>query len=442
MSAFSVPPPPDESWEMLPNDDDDPRFDEHGFRVKSQAKSRPRPRADGVTGGDCNVRWQRRSTTRQLSRRPLELKWLVRQGIPATRRADVWVFLSRAETLRRVEPDDYFTSLCEHPDGIGRADASEHRTARQINLDVSRTFPSHRVFGAPAGRDRLRAVLLAYARRNPGVGYVQGMGFLAAVLLLCLDEEAAFWCLSAMIERFLPYSFFSPSLLGLRAELAVFGALVDDKLPRLASHLSAHGVVPALYATRWFIAGFATSLPMGTVLRIWDAFFCEGIKVFHRIGFALLKVCEARLLACSEQHHLLCALQEEEARCHDVGRLFALAFDTRSFVGPFPRSRLLSLRAGYLAALSGEDHTVEEAQATAVPTEQRGDEDEQGDGSVQLRLAPPGAHGSLQDSDVDDEGTESASGASSDEEQPTHTAAPDPFEMISVDDLVEPPPQR
>ena len=43
-------------------------------------------------------------------------------------------------------------------------------------------------------------------------------------------------------------------------------------------------------ATRWFIAGFATSLPMGTVLRIWDVFFCEGIKVFHRIGLGILKV--------------------------------------------------------------------------------------------------------------------------------------------------------
>jgi hypothetical protein len=433
-----------EGWELLPADDDDPRFDEHGFRMKAHAARRSRPSADGATGGNCNMRWQRRSTPHELSRRPLELKWLVRQGIPATRRSDVWIFLSRAETLCRVEPDDYFTSLLECPDGIGRADASEYRTARQINLDVSRTFPSHRVFGAPAGRERLRAVLLAYSRRNPVVGYVQGMGFLAAVLLLFLDDEAAFWCLSAMIERLLPDSFFSPSLLGLRAELAAFGALVDAKLPRLASHLSAHGVVPELYATRWFIAGFATSLPMGTVLRIWDAFFCEGIKVFHRIGLALLKVCEARLLACREQHHFLCALQEEEARCHDVGRLFALAFDTRSFIGPFPRSRLFSLRARYLSALSGDDRCAEERRAAAAravrcKVAQPDNDDEQGDGSVMLRLAPPGAHASLGESAVEDGDTEDASGASSDEEQHSEAIVLDPFEMISVDDLYEPP---
>jgi hypothetical protein len=432
---------------MLPDDDDDPRFDEHGFRVRGQAASRPRPSAAGATGGDCVKRWQRRSTPGQLSRRPLELKWLVRQGIPATRRADVWVFLSRAETLRRVEPDDYFTSLCDHPDGIGRADASEYRTARQIDLDVTRTFPSHRMFGAPAGRERLRAVLLAYARRNPAVGYVQGMGFLAAMLLLFLDEEAAFWCLSAIVERLLPDSFFSPSLLGLRAELAAFGALVESKLPRLSAHLSAHGVVPELYATRWFIAGFATSLPMGTVLRIWDSFLCEGVKVFHRIGLALLKVCEARLLACTEQHHFLCALQEEEARCHDVGRLFALAFDTRSFVGPFPRSKLLALRARYLAALAGDDKSVQEARAAAACTEAVREREEHGSdgaehGGVQLRLAPPGAHARLGGSDVEEDGTESALGASSDEEQHAEGAVRDPFEMLSVDDLAEPPPRR
>jgi len=53
-----------------------------------------------------------------------------------------------------------------------------------------------------------------------------------------------------MIERLLPDGFFSSSLLGLRAELSAFGALVDAKLPRLAMHMAAHGVSPELYGAK------------------------------------------------------------------------------------------------------------------------------------------------------------------------------------------------
>ena len=45
-------------------------------------------------------------------------------------------------------------------------------------------------------------MLLAFSAHAPGVGYCQGMNFLAAMALLALAcaEEAAFWLLAAMID--------------------------------------------------------------------------------------------------------------------------------------------------------------------------------------------------------------------------------------------------
>ena len=43
-----------------------------------------------------------------------------------------------------------------------------------------------------AGQTALFRVLVAYAQADPAVGYCQGMGFIAAVLLSYLTEEDAF----------------------------------------------------------------------------------------------------------------------------------------------------------------------------------------------------------------------------------------------------------
>ncbi|EOD37856.1 hypothetical protein EMIHUDRAFT_631947, partial [Emiliania huxleyi CCMP1516] len=237
-------------------------------------------------------------------------------------------------------------------------------------------------------------------------------------LLLFLDEESAFWCLPALVERLVPASFLSPRLLGLRAELRVFGELLERRLPRLAAHLAEHHVLPELYATRWFIAAFASSLPIATTLRVWDCLLCEGVKVLHRVGLALLQISEARLLCCTEQHALLLVLQEEEGRCHDIGRLFALAFDTRLFIGPFPRSLLSELRTHHLAALAS-------GAAPPAPGEPHDDGD-----AEPLTLAPPGAcrPGAA---------TNSGLGESSSDE--AEERRPDPFEMLSLDDVAAPP---
>ncbi|CEL93259.1 unnamed protein product [Vitrella brassicaformis CCMP3155] len=57
----------------------------------------------------------------------------------------------------------------------------------KIQLDLKRTFPEGEgslFFKDPAGQAALRRLLVAYANHNPGIGYVQGMNFIAGYLLL------------------------------------------------------------------------------------------------------------------------------------------------------------------------------------------------------------------------------------------------------------------
>ena len=153
---------------------------------------------------------------------PLPPKFVaaVRDGIPPEHRARAWMLLSGAQQRMESQPQLYRQLLTmgeEH--GLGdesNGNGSSHGTAGNvgktagqsveaaINLDVWRTFPEHPRLTSEFV-DKMRRVLLAYARRNPEVAYCQGMNFIAASLLLFVDdEEEAFWLLSFLVEEVLP----------------------------------------------------------------------------------------------------------------------------------------------------------------------------------------------------------------------------------------------
>ncbi|XP_015773401.1 PREDICTED: TBC1 domain family member 10A-like [Acropora digitifera] len=71
---------------------------------------------------------------------------------------------------------------------------------------------------------------------------------------------------------------------------AIFGGLLETTVPHIAKHMKTHHVDPLLYMTEWFMCLLARNLPFATVLRVWDMFFCEGIKVLFRTTLAMMKL--------------------------------------------------------------------------------------------------------------------------------------------------------
>lgn len=58
--------------------------------------------------------------------------------------------------------------------------------------------------------------------------------------------------------------------------------LIQEKLPRVASHLEQYSVDLSLFTFNWFLTVFVDNIPIETFLRIWDAFLFEGSKVKSR----------------------------------------------------------------------------------------------------------------------------------------------------------------
>ena len=119
---------------------------------------------------------------------------------------------------------------------------------------------------------------LCFAPRQQ-VGYVQGMSFIVATLLLHMPEEEAFWTLAALLRGSSTQSplegLFTAGMPLLQCSMHQWGALLDSELPKLSAHLRCEGVEPIMYAPNWFNTLFSYSLPFNHLVRIWDIFMLE-----------------------------------------------------------------------------------------------------------------------------------------------------------------------
>ncbi|CAB4026061.1 TBC1 domain family member 12 isoform X1, partial [Paramuricea clavata] len=166
-----------------------------------------------------------------------------------------------------------------------------------ITMDVSRTFPSLGIFqkGGPF-HNVLYKVLGAYSCYRPDIGYVQGMAFLAAVLLLNMEEIDAFICFANLINRPMQMAFFSVDQPMMRAYFLAFEVHLQDHLPKLQSHFTEQGLTPDLYLTDWIFTLYSKSLPLDVASRVWDLFCRDGDEFLFRTALGILQMFSSELM--------------------------------------------------------------------------------------------------------------------------------------------------
>lgn len=200
-----------------------------------------------------------------------EFRSLVLGGIPVAIRAKVWSECSGASAMR---VPGYYDDLVK---GIGGSDPDSSVVA-QIDMDINRTLTDNVFFRKGPGVSKLRDVLLAYSRRNPEVGYCQGMNLIAASLLLIMPTaEDAFWILASMIEIILPQHYYHHGLLASRADQVVLRQYISQVLPKLSAHLDSLGIELEALTFQWFLSVFTDCLSAEALYRVWDVVLCLNV---------------------------------------------------------------------------------------------------------------------------------------------------------------------
>merc|ERR1719235_1049723 len=168
-----------------------------------------------------------------------------------------------------------------------------------IVRDINRTFPKHVLYRdrQGLGQQQLLNVLRAYSVFNPEVGYCQGMGFICGLLLMYMREDDAFLMLISLLENYRMSGLFMPNLPLLNKYFFQLQRLLEMHMPLLYNHLAQQGVEPTMYASQWFMTVCIYNFPFSTVVRVWDIFLAEGVKIIFRIALALLKLNQEVLLS-------------------------------------------------------------------------------------------------------------------------------------------------
>jgi len=293
-------------------------------------------------GGDCNGKLSSDRLT-QIVRK---------EGWPAAFRPLMWANCGNA--LKKKAEDE---SGITYPALLAfRRPPQSNTFISEIERDLGRTLPGQRgprgeedYFSSEEGRSRLRNVLVAYSTFNPTVGYCQSMNFLAAILILQIDEEeAAFWVLATVVERILPM-YYHRSLLGLSIDQAVLKDYLCAEMPAVCKKFEELSCDLSFVSTNWLLCIFINSLSWDCVNRIMDILLHDGdAQILLRASAAVVKLMQNKILACKTQEDLLMVLKPKEGtltlekgKAIEADQLIKVVFTALPPIPDLPQRRAL-----------------------------------------------------------------------------------------------------
>ncbi|XP_029649821.1 TBC1 domain family member 2B isoform X3 [Octopus sinensis] len=279
-----------------------------------------------------------------------ELKSLIRSGIPQEHRERIWngcVNFYVSHRRKHLHADHYQKLVAQV------INQKPNPEAKQIELDLLRTLPNNKYYMSLESEhvQKLRRVLLAFSWQCSSIGYCQGLNRLAAVALLFLSEEEAFWCLIAIVEYLLPQDYYSSTMIAAQTDQRVLKDLVQDKLPRLHGYLEKENIDLSLFTFNWFLTIFVDNVPPETFLRVWDAFLYEGSKVLFRFALAFFKVSEEEIINQPSNMAVNKYLQVLGEKMVNINQITQIAFH---WLNPFPMRTVAYKRQIHIQTVKAE----------------------------------------------------------------------------------------
>ena len=115
---------------------------------------------------------------------------------------------------------------------------------------------------------------------RPDIGYVQGMSYVAATLLLYMgDEFQSFVTFCNLMTKYPIMPFYTFNDVLVRKVMQLYKTVFAYNLPELCEHFELENIQPKHYIFEWFMTLFTRVFGLKLVSRVWDFYFLDGIFV-------------------------------------------------------------------------------------------------------------------------------------------------------------------
>ena len=223
------------------------------------------------------------------------------EGLPASLRGEIWCIVCHVKREKQMHAQDIYLKLIDldNPE-------EEHR----IQKDVTRTFSNYPVSGQECdqdaswnnqiGQQMLFNVLLAYANYDSQIGYVQGLNYIAAMLLMHIqEEENVFWCLIYLLNRKNWRRIYMEEMPKLMDLMDYIEQKLQTDFPEIAEHLEEQCFTVGAAFSPLFITLYIYQIEHQYAMRIFESFLLDGEDTLLRVLFQMLrlkgeKICELK----------------------------------------------------------------------------------------------------------------------------------------------------
>lgn len=226
-------------------------------------------------------------------------KFLIRKGIPDSRRAEIWKLILAVEEYQEAHPGRY---EIDRRQVFGEVLPDSHFVTPLFGGSIHADNPCLLVDGKLV-QQRLLCMI---ASTMATIDFCPALPELIGLLLLFLNEEEAFIAATWVLRRSIKdRQYLCTSVKDLTAHIMTLRTLIGVTFPQLSSHMEALQVKMRDFALQWFSRLFVSCLPFHTVLHVMDAFLCEGIEVVYRVSLAILKGARDTLLRCTTKDQFI-----------------------------------------------------------------------------------------------------------------------------------------
>ena len=166
-----------------------------------------------------------------------------------------------------------------------------------IDLDIERTFHYLGLFNKDSPlAENLREILRIFVVTRPDIGYVQGLSYIAGILLTQMDKFQAFTCFCNIILSPNIFTFYKLDGIGIKKRLDLFNLILKSNLSSIYYLFNENGVSPEHYLLEWIMTLFTRTFHIELVLRILDVYMLEGITAIYKAALVVFILLEKELI--------------------------------------------------------------------------------------------------------------------------------------------------